>query len=246
LDGGSLAFARKTTLRFSTLGMAAVATILATGSINAWCLVGSFAALAGTDYGRLLSVKVVLFFVMVAVAAFNRLGLMPHLVADGHPAATVTALRQLRRNAAFETAAGAIIIAIVAVLGTLPPASHASHHPVYGGIPADASFQHIHTGQGMADVMIEPGRVGTTRATIHLWDDDFNELDAQAVTFTLTPPAAGGKPLTRPAVQDADGAWVVDGIELSQPGNWTVTVDAVLGPGNRLVLEAPIVIDPKQ
>ena len=92
--------------------------------------------------------------------------------------------------------------------------------------------------------MIEPGRVGTAHATIHLWNADFGPLEAHAVTFTLTPPA-GGKPITRTAVQDADEAWQVDGIELSQPGNWMVTVDVVLGPDNRLVLEAPIVIDPK-
>ena len=40
------------------------------------------------------------------------------------------------------------------------------------------------------------------------------------------------------AVQDADGAWQVDGIDLPQPGNWSVEVNATLGNG-RLVLEAP-------
>jgi copper resistance protein D len=248
-DGGSLAIARSATLRFSTLGIAAVATILATGSINTWYLVGSIPALVGTDYGRLLLAKIALFFVMVAVAAFNRLCLTPHLVQDGQPAATAAAaqqaLRQLRRNAALEAAAGAIVVAIVAVLGTLPPASHAHHHPPYGGIPADATFQHIHTEQGMADVTIEPGRVGTAHATIHLWNEDFGTLAAQSVTFTLTPPGTGGKSITRPAVQDADQDWQVYGIELSEPGNWTVTVNAILGSGPPLVLEAPIVIDPK-
>ena len=246
----SLAIARTATLRFSTLGIVAVATILATGSINTWYLVGSIPALVGTDYGRLLSVKIALFFVMVAVAAFNRLCLTPHLVQDGHPAATAAAaqqaLRQLRRNAALEAAAGAIVVAIVAVLGTLPPASHAHHHPASGGIPADATFQHIHTEQGMADITIEPGRVGPAHATIRLWNGDFAPLAAQAVTLTLTAPSAGSKSVTRVAAQDSDGAWQVDGIELTQSGNWTVAVDAMLGPGNHLVLEAPIVIDPKQ
>jgi copper resistance protein D len=245
----SLAIARTATLRFSTFGIAAVATILATGSINTWYLVGSIPALVGTDYGHLLLAKIALFFVMVTVAAFNRLCLTPHLVQDGHPAATAAAaqqaLRQLRRNAALEAAAGAIVVAIVAVLGTLPPASHAHHHPASGGIPADATFQHIHTGQGMADINIEPGRVGPAHATIHLWNEDFGTLAAQSVTFTLTPPGTGGKSITRPAVQDADQAWQVDGIELSEPGNWTVTVNAVLGSGPPLVLEAPIVIEAK-
>jgi putative copper resistance protein D len=240
-DGASLAIARTATLRFSNLGIVAVATILAAGSVNTWYLVGSIPALTGTDYGRLLLVKIALFLVMVAIAAFNMLCLIPRIMQD---TAAPQALRQLRRNAALEAAAGAIILGIVAVLGTLPPGGHASHHPS-GGIPADASFQHIHTGQGMADVMIEPGRVGTAHATIHIWNEDFGTLAAQSLTFTLTPPGAGGKPITRPAVQDADQAWQVDGIELSEPGNWTVTVNAVLSSGAPLILEAPIVIDPK-
>jgi putative copper resistance protein D len=244
-DGASLAIARTATLRFSTLGVTSVATILATGSINTWYLAGSIPALVDTDYGRLLLIKIALFFVMVAIAAVNRLRLTPHLVGETNASVAQRTLHQLRHNTILEAMAGAIILAIVGMLSTLPPGSHANHHPTYGGIPADATFQHIHTEQGMADVMIEPGRVGTAHATIHLWNADFGLLEAHAVTFTLTPPAAGGKPITRTAVQDADEAWQVDGIELSQPGNWMVTVDAVLGPGNRLVLEAPIVIEPK-
>jgi nitrogen fixation protein FixH len=98
----------------------------------------------------------------------------------------------------------------------------------------------------MADVMIEPGRVGTARVTIHLLNDDLETLPAEAVTLTLTAPTLAGKPITRAALQHADGEWHVDGIELAEPGNWIVTIDAVLGPGSRLRLTAPIVIDPKK
>jgi copper transport protein len=98
----------------------------------------------------------------------------------------------------------------------------------------------------MADVTIMPGRVGPASATIRLWDDDFDPLGAQTLTLALTAPAAGSSPVTRTATQDDSGAWVVDGIELSQGGNWTVTVDAGLGANRHLVLKAPIVIEPKQ
>jgi copper resistance protein D len=248
-NDSALPMARVATLRFSTLGIASVATLLITGGLNTWYLAGSIAALTGTDYGRLLLIKIALFFVMVAIAAVNRQRLTPRLVQQADAASARQAVRRLKRNAALETAAGALILVIVAVLGTLPPGSHANHHPA-GAIPADASFQHIHTTQGMADVMIEPGRVGAaTRVTIHLLDEDFAPLAAKAVTLTLTPPEAaekaGAKPVTRSALRDSDQAWQVDGIELPQPGNWIVTVSAVLGSGAPLVLEAPIVIDPK-
>jgi len=153
----------------------------------------------------------------------------------------------LRRNAAIEACAGAAVILIVAQLGLLPPAIHATHHhPDYtSAVPADAAFQHIHAEQGMADVTIEPGRVGTARATIRLWNDDLEKLAAREVTLTLTAPSPGSKPTSRRAQQNADGTWRVDGVALTEAGDWTVKVDAALDSGRRLSLEAPIVIDPK-
>jgi hypothetical protein len=179
----------------------------------------------------------------VAIAAVNRLRLTPRIVQDAQPAAQ-QALRQLRRNAVIEACAGALVIMIVGVLGTLPPASHAQYHAAYGAVPADAAFVHIHSEQGMADVTIEPGRAGTAHAIIRLWSADFDTLASREVTLTLTAPAAGSKPISRVARQTPDESWRVDGIELSQPGNWTVVVSAVLGPAKRLVLDAPIVIEP--
>jgi putative copper resistance protein D len=100
-----------TVWRFSTLGVISVCIILATGAINAWFLVGNSPALIGTPYGRVLLVKIALFCIMVAVAAVNRFCLTPR----GDLAA-------LRRNAQIEAALGVVIIVIVAVLGTMPPA----------------------------------------------------------------------------------------------------------------------------
>ena len=120
-DGGpsALAVARAATLRFSTLGIASVGTVLATGIVNTFALAGSLAALFGTGYGRLLLVKIVLFLAMLAIAAVNRMRLTPRLIAGG--VAAGPALRQLRRNALIEAVLGALILFIVALLGTLPP-----------------------------------------------------------------------------------------------------------------------------
>jgi copper resistance protein D len=245
-DADGLAIARTATSRFSTLGIVSVATLLLTGSVNTWYLVGSVPALTESAYGRLLLIKLVLFVVMVGIAAFNWSQLTPRLVQNTDAAAAQKARWSLRRNAAIEALFGAVIIGIVAVLGTLPPASHAHHHDIEEVIPPDASFQHIHSERGMADVLIEPGHVGTSRVTIHLLNDDLETLAAQTVTLTLTAPTAATKPITRTALQSPDGQWYVDGVALAEPGNWTVTVDILLGPDNRLQLVAPIVIDPKK
>lgn len=244
-DADGLAVARTATLRFSILGLVSVATILLTGIVNTWYLSGSIDALTETKYGHLLLIKIALFFAMVGVAAFNRLRLTPRLVTSPDAAVTQAARHQLCRNAAIEAAMGAAIIAIVAVLGTLPPGSHAHHHESEGPIPPDAAFQHIHGIDGMADVMIEPGHVGTANATIHLLNDDLEALPASAVTLTLTAPAPGSKSTARAASKDADSVWHVDGVQLPESGNWTVSVDADLGSNKRLELTAPIVIDSK-
>jgi putative copper resistance protein D len=246
-DDTSLAMARTATTRFSILGIISVGTLLATGIVNTYYLAGSVPALLHTNYGRLLLIKIALFLAMVAIAAVNRFQLTPQLLQQSSIAASRDALRQLRRNAAIEASAGAIVIAIVAALGTMPPAIHAAHqHPTYGAVPADAAFVHIHLVEGMADVTIRPGRTGQARATIRLWDEDFAALDARQVSLTLTAPAAASQPTTRPARQGRDGAWQVDGIELAEPGNWTVSVDVVLDAAKRLTLTAPIVIEPAQ
>ena len=244
-DPVSLAVARTATLRFSTLGIASVATLLVTGIVNTWYLAGSVDALIETDYGRLLLIKIALFFAMVGVAAVNRTWLTPRLVNDTDATAPQRARRALCRNATIEAALGAAVVAIVAVLGTLPPGSHANHHAAEGLIPPDAAFQHIHGEGGMADVTIEPGHVGTAGASVHLLDDDLDTLVARQLTLSLTAPTPGSKAVTRSAAVDADGTWHVDGIALTAPGNWTVTVDALLPSGEHLKLAAPIVIDAK-
>jgi len=102
---------------FSQMGYAAVALIAATGVINACMLVGSFGALFGTAYGRLLSFKIALYLVMVAIALVNRLSLAPRLASD------VTAPARLARSVVVEQALGLAVLAAVSVLGTWPPAA---------------------------------------------------------------------------------------------------------------------------
>jgi putative copper resistance protein D len=222
--------------RFSLLGMASVGVLLATGVVNTWYEVGSFANLIATAYGRLIVLKLGLFAAMVVIAAVNRFQLTPRLAAAG-------AVRHLERNSLAEAALGFAAVLVVGFLGTMAPASHAHLHPAAAAIPAEAAFTHIHLVEGMADVTIMPGRTGTARATIRLLNEDFGPLEAQEVTLTLTAPTAQSKPTTHFALQDRDGAWQVDEIELPQPGNWTVTVGAVLGRNKRLVLTAPMVIE---
>jgi putative copper resistance protein D len=120
-DAG-VSFARNATQRFSTMGVATVAVILATGIVNAWILVGSWHALTATFYGQLLMLKVALFGAMLMMAAANRFWLTPRLAL---PSGGEPQLKQLARNSMIEIALALVIFAIVGMLGTLHPAIHA-------------------------------------------------------------------------------------------------------------------------
>jgi putative copper export protein/mono/diheme cytochrome c family protein len=122
-DEPALAMAADATWRFSQFGLIGVSALLATGMINTWFLVGSVPGLVGTDYGRLLLAKVVLFAVMVSFAAANRYGRLPRLFAPGTPRGGV--LGRIERNGLVELGLGLVVLVIVGALGTLPPATHA-------------------------------------------------------------------------------------------------------------------------
>jgi putative copper resistance protein D len=110
--------------RFSILGMVSVASLTLSGLFNAWLLVGSWRGLVATDYGLLLSFKLVLFAGMLGFAAINRLWLTPQLaaVAQGQPGPA--AVRLLTRNTMIELALGLLVFAIVGALGLQHPAIH--------------------------------------------------------------------------------------------------------------------------
>lgn len=128
-NGAWLVAARAATLRFSTLGVASVGTLLATGSLNAWFLVGGFPALTSTVYGRLLFAKIILFVAMVCVAAVNRLRLTPRLSNAAGTTETCSAtLQRLQWNTVIELGVGLVVLALVGALGVTPPAVHPLHH----------------------------------------------------------------------------------------------------------------------
>jgi copper resistance protein D len=106
--------------RFSALGMVSVATLIVSGLVNAWILIGSLRGLVLTDYGRVLLAKLAIFAAMVALAAVNRFRLTPRLASS----ANSEAVRSLRRNTMVEFALALLVFAIVGVLGTLHPAAH--------------------------------------------------------------------------------------------------------------------------
>jgi putative copper resistance protein D len=102
---------------FAVTGTALVALLLLTGVVNALVIAGpSFKLTSAWTFA--LALKLALFGGMLCLAALNRWRLTPALAAG-----TSGARRALRRSLACEMALGLGVVALVAVLGVLDPAT---------------------------------------------------------------------------------------------------------------------------
>jgi len=118
--------------RFSRLGQAAVALILASGIVSAGLNMQGFADF-GTPYGRVLLGKIALFAVLIAIAAANRWIFLRRLRRQaGHDQAqraqraqisaqTRAQARALSRTVAAEHIIGLGLVALAAALSSLAP-----------------------------------------------------------------------------------------------------------------------------
>jgi putative copper resistance protein D len=104
--------------RFSAMGIVSVGLIALTGIVNTAIVLGRVPGFS-TDYGLTLLIKIALFIVLVLVAAFNRLRLLPRLVDQRGPDTTV--LRLLWRTVLVEQALGVAVLLAASVLGLADP-----------------------------------------------------------------------------------------------------------------------------
>jgi putative copper resistance protein D len=111
-------------MRFSGMGYAAVATLVGTGIVNSWLLVGSVSSLIHSTYGLILIAKLVFFVGMLMLAAANRFWLVPALKASERTGTGVSGFwrRRLRIHVLSEQGLGLLILLCVSVVGTIRPA----------------------------------------------------------------------------------------------------------------------------
>ncbi len=111
-------------VRFSSVAVAAVVVLVITGVYRALAELPSLSALWTTDYGLALLAKLVVFGIMLVLAAWNRLVLHPRLerVALGlEPEGASNGLPALVASVRAEVLLGAAVLAAVAVMVALMP-----------------------------------------------------------------------------------------------------------------------------
>ena len=138
--------------RFSVAGSAAVATLVGTAGVQFWILVGGLPGLVGTQYGRVVLLKLGLFGVLLACAGLNRQRLTPALAGDF----SARGRNLLLTSIAIESLGALALVLAAGWLGQLTPAAHAQ--PVWPfawrlslvTVRADTGFMAEAVGGGVA------------------------------------------------------------------------------------------------
>lgn len=119
----AMALLSRTSNGFARIGTIIVATLVLTGAVNYWFIVGPVLPdLTPMSYGGLLAAKLALFVAMLGLAAANRYLLSPRLAQALRAGDQGVAMRALRRSLVLESGAATLVLALVAVLGMLSPA----------------------------------------------------------------------------------------------------------------------------
>jgi copper resistance protein D len=116
--------AAKATHRFSTVSLMAVAVLSGTGLTMSFFFLHQVHDLWTSGYGRLLTTKVLVFFGMLAIGAWNLLVLRRKLGRQAqrdHGDEAASTARALFRNVVCEIVLGVIVLLIVAALGLTGP-----------------------------------------------------------------------------------------------------------------------------
>ncbi|MGW3118096.1 copper resistance CopC/CopD family protein [Streptomyces sp. NPDC001107] len=238
--------------RFSRIAFASVTVLVATGAYQSWRGLGSWSALTGTTYGRLLLVKLAAVVLLLAAAGLSRRWTARLVTADAGtavrervpepvggppatapeepavPAASGAGRRNLRRSVLAEVAVGVVVLVLTTVLSSTLPgraAAEAAQAPATaGGLPA-------------ASVTTIPFAVGAARGKVQITLDPGRVGDntVQAVVFgpdggIVTVPELRLS-LSLPAqrigpldarLTDQGGYWGTSSVTVPIAGTWTM------------------------
>lgn len=216
--------------RFSAFIPWAVAALIASGIVLAVVQLARPDALWTTNYGAILTIKLILVALLFGFAALNRFFLTREAAAGD-----ALTLRLLRRSIAAEMALALAIFAVAAGWRFTPPPR---------AILADeqAEFVHLHSGAVMADLTLTPGRVGRSEAEIMIRDANYQPMPVKGVTLVFSLPENGIEPLRREAGSLGDNRWRIEDVAMPVPGRWQMRVEVLIDDFQKVSLEDEMLI----
>ncbi|MBS1863540.1 MAG: copper resistance protein CopC/CopD [Actinobacteria bacterium] len=204
--------------RFSTVALAMVGLIMATGLIQAYVYVRHLGDLFSTGYGRAVLAKFLLLLCVMAVAAYNRRSSVPRLEASaargeapGRPGVL------LRRAIRGEVALLAVVLGVTAALASYAPP-----------IAAEAGPFSIMTTAGPTtlEMDVDPAMVGANQIHVYFFDAKTGAqyTKGKELTVTAMQHEKGIGPLPLKVEHAGPGHYVVQDALLNVPGEWEIEV----------------------
>ena len=235
--------------RFSRLAACCVAALVVSGVYQAWRNVGSWSALSGTPYGRLVVLKIGGLCVLIGLGWMARDWIRRTVEHTGRVAVAQAQrmdppdlLFRLRRSVALEAAVALIVLGFSSVLVESQPgraAEAALSGPTQATVPFDTG-----TVSGTLTVDSEPGTEGPNQTHLYLSDAKGLPYNAAQITVEFTLPADNLGPLTATVRQEGPGHYEDQPLALTFPGTWTLSVTIRSDNFDETTVTVPVKISP--
>ncbi|MFG1938776.1 copper resistance CopC/CopD family protein [Micromonospora tulbaghiae] len=191
----------------------AVAALLLAGTVQGLIEVASIQALFDTTYGRLLLAKIVLFALVIGVAAYSR-ALVRRRVAAGRPGA-------MRRAVVAELAITAVVLGVSATLVQTTPARTAAAD--VAGAEQGYFSTTLSSPIYSLEVQLDPAETGNNSMHLYAYTKDSRPQPVQEWKVTAALPSAGIEPITVPLLPLSDNHATGE-VNLPARGDWQLRI----------------------
>ena len=263
LRGSDIDEPRTVVTRFSRIATWCVVVLIATGAFQTWRDVRNLDGLRDTDFGRILTIKLVVFAVMVLLAVFSRdfvqrcyrrapavrADAVPVVAggADGHGDRTLEAAeldeeerrrewRNLRRSVWAEFLVGLAVLGVTAVLVNATPA-------VFGTERTDgAAAVSLRSPQVVVDITASPAVAGRNDVHVSTYSRAGGPLDVPEITVNFSLPSRDIAPIDVPLRRLGPGHYLSPGFDIPIAGEWRATAKARLTEVDQVTLTGTLPI----
>jgi copper transport protein len=209
----------RTVVNFSTLAAVAVGALLVTGSYLSFLHIGSWTALIGTAYGRVLLLKVTLVGVVMLIGGYNLLVIKPQLDrAIDRPEAGPQLQHRFRRTVLIEATVGVLVLASAGILTALPRSKDPQPTVAAGPLQLTTRSDDLDV-----TLTIDPARSGAATYAVRLSQSGQPVVDANEVALRFTYLTRGLGAAEAKTAATNDGAYTANGAYLSLPGEWQIS-----------------------
>ena len=214
-------------MRFTRMIPVVIAVLAASGICLAIVQLDHFDALWTTNYGIVLSCKLIAVGLVLALASLNRFVLTRRFQRDA-----AKARGPLLLSIAAEAALVLIIFGLVAGWRFTPPPR--------AFVPPPPILVHLHGERAIVNIDVALSRSGRRDATITITDAHEKPLGEREVTVTLSKPEAGIEGIRRNAEGVEAGTWRISDLRLPIGGVWRIRIDILVSDFDRITLESGV------